>query len=340
MKIFIIGGEKNKPSKLVEDIYIDGQVWKYNGFNNYRDFLEVVQEAVDNIQPDLIIWLVEIPKNEESLCIKKPKGSVLIGAGTDIFIRHYDSKILTLANLYQARGNAAIMIYKKNKTIFDFELIDSLGNTWVRTDNFKKVIKHILKLYQFTQKTKRRSLKKGFRLTLPKAPNSLTSLIHINTQLIDQLGAQFEAEYFNLIPTKCIKLFPSMRFNKSYFFSARDIDKEYISTQDMIYIENSLYYDKRKYARDTPFHLEIYKECPHINFLIHGHAYIKRAISTIKYYPCADLNGVKDVKFLMNGKGYMNLYKHGFLIYSRTIEELKEIVEKVELVPKPFEKKD
>ena len=116
--------------------------------------------------------------------------------------------------------------------------------------------------------------------------------------------------------------------------SPRNIDKHRIEPDDMVFVtqedESSeiVYFSSRKPSVDTPIQLELYRRFPEIRFFIHGHATLIDAPTTAAYFPCGDTREVQVVADIMLGvpSGALNLRSHGFLLYSRTIEEMERIV--------------
>ena len=97
----------------------------------------------------------------------------------------------------------------------------------------------------------------------------------------------------------------------------------------MVFIENGTYYGSNKPSVDTPVQLELYKQCPQINYFIHGHSYIPGWPETEIYYPCGDLREVNGIVRLIKDRtsGIINLKDHGFLIYASDFAELWNLVE-------------
>jgi len=120
--------------------------------------------------------------------------------------------------------------------------------------------------------------------------------------------------------------------------SPRNSNKESIQPEDMIVCSlsdenNVLYHNTNKPSVDSPIQLKLYDKFPKINFMIHGHAFIKNATITDDYRLCGDFREVESVSPIIELKdsfGYLNLKNHGFLIYSDTIENLEKIINSIE----------
>jgi len=91
----------------------------------------------------------------------------------------------------------------------------------------------------------------------------------------------------------------------------------------------SEYFGDRKPSVDAPVQLELYRDFPDINFMIHGHAYIRGDVPfTDKYYPCGDLREVDEVRKQLNfGHSRINLKSHGFLLVGNCVEDFRRHLE-------------
>jgi hypothetical protein len=226
-------------------------------------------------------------------------------------------------------ANAVIEIYKKRDRVY-FQLVDALGNTWgVKTDSIKSLCKNIKNLYNWTKRSKRISLTKISDNSLNMGCMKLNvgtveDFIIINNRLAQECAIGCGNRYFGNYSTRCTKLFPSMRSNGPYYFlfSPRNTDKRYVTPSDLVTVNDMNQYFGSKPSVDTPIQLEVYKTFENINFMIHGHAYIKSAPFTNKYFPCGDLREVDEICKLTNrGFKTINLKKHGFLIMAESLND-------------------
>lgn len=220
------------------------------------------------------------------------------------------------------------------KAYFEFELIDALNNTWCKTDKLPKLVKNINALYAWTRASRRVSLNHndlppGVLEHLDYA--DIRAFIGINKELALKVAEGCGNRFFGNYSTRCTKLFPSTRKGKDYFlFSPRNVDKRYVSTEDLVLVDKQYYYGKRKPSVDTPVQLELYKYFPNINYMIHGHAYIKDAVTTLDYFPCGDLREVNSALAAIdaNGSTKINLKNHGFLLMSKDVYGMQKHLNK------------
>lgn len=160
-----------------------------------------------------------------------------------------------------------------------------------------------------------------------------------------------ETGFFGNISTRCQHLFPSTRLsdrkeqdNPHILVSPRNTDKT--GTYKLIeayYYDNNIIYEEehKKPSVDTPCQLNIYEEFPYINYMIHGHAFIKNAPITGKYCFCGDILESNYISPIIrkntNKFGTMNLKNHGFLMYADTLENLEKIIKESNFTFDKFE---
>jgi hypothetical protein len=314
MKNIVVGGNPGeKVSTIVSLIAREIGAIEANGIipNSLKGF-------------DLTVWMPNIDNSKEKVYPVKDKGSVLICSKV---MREGYTRIDSVSRIFKMHANAVIEIYKKSNRVY-FQLVDALGNTWgPKTDDIKILCKNIKDLYEWTKGSKRISLERVgeypmFPFTMNKS--LVEDFIVINNRLAQKCAAGCGNRYFGNYSTRCTKLFPSMRINRiDYFlFSPRNTDKRYVTFSDLVTVNDMGQYFGRKPSVDTPIQLEIYKNFKNINFMIHGHAYIKNAPFTNKYFPCGDLREVDEICRLANrGFKTINLRKHGFIIMAEKLED-------------------
>lgn len=291
---------------------------------------------------DLVIW-------DSNLPVEKDKGSVLICVGNDNIGE-------SLSRVFRIKANAVIYI-KDNL----YELVDALGNLWCRTSDGVELLNNILKLYKWTKSSIRRQSMKS-DVYLPYDVNSIEPELNKFCDIIKQVSDSVEKErggrYFGNASTRCSKMFPSVRskyeedkkssgYHQYILVSKRNIPKDKIKPNDFVvtryggagdFPHRILYFGEDKPSVDTPSQIELYREFPKINYMIHGHAYISSEFlglnlihSTDKYCSCGDLREVQEIKKYIHHEDcdffIINLINHGFIIATDTLEQMKSIVE-------------
>jgi hypothetical protein len=264
----------------------------------------------------IILWFPDVDNYIEKCYPQKDIGSVLICSK---IVRPAYSRPEMLSRIFKMHANAIILISKENNP-FTFEFVDALNNTWNKTSDLYSLANTINEFTKWTMASKRCSLQKDA---------VLEALTKLNRQVADRHEADM-GRYFGNLSTRCMKMFPSTRF----FFSKRNVDKTRITADDMVLVQDSdlfqpTYYGPDKPSIDTPVQLELYRQCPNLNYFIHGHAYIPGYPETEEYFPCGDLREVPGIIKLINEKhcGIINLKNHGFLIYATGLQQLIDLVE-------------
>lgn len=332
MKTLIVGGDFGitpKKSKIIELIS--------NNFEN-KELINggTLSELPHEINNDLIIWMPNISNEETKQYPIKSIGNVLIVSKV---IRDGYTDLDAVSRIFKMNGNAVIAIYKEEK--IRFKLIDSLGNVWYNDNDINGLCSSIKIFYDFTKKSVRCRTNKIEKNT-PELNNDIKEFIEINKSLAIYIQNSCGNRFFGNLSTRCSKLFPTIR-NVGIWVSPRNSNKEFIIPEDMIYCEytdNVVYYvGDKKPSVDSPVQLKIYENCEQINYMIHGHAFIKNAKETENYFLCGDMREADDVIHIIdkNDFGAINLTNHGFLLYSNNLENLKKLISTLEFA---YERKD
>jgi len=292
-------------------------------------------EALKNIDIsgyELIVWMPNVSNDEEKTYPTKPKGSVMF---VSKFLHGDCTEVDAITRIFKMNGNAVIAIIK-SKDKYLFKLIDALGNVWSNTYEIGLLAERMKDLTEWTCC----SLRKGTRRYQPEF---LRHLVELNKKVADEFE-QVKGRYFGNVSTRCLKMFPSARTqDDTYFFSRRNCSKKRLELSDMVMVNESdgqmFYHGIHKPSVDTPVQIEIYKDYPDVNFMIHGHTYIKNVPFTSKYYPCGDIREAVALRN-ENPGDRINLLNHGFLMLARDIDHLRTIVDECELIERTvgFEK--
>lgn len=294
----------------------------------------------------LIIWAANIDNSIEKIYPKKDVGSILIVTKV---LREDRTEVDAITRIFTMHANAVIAI-KSNQHPFIFKLMDALGNVWCDTTDMSILADSITNIYKWTNSSiRKRCVNVGdgdFDFS------EYQEFIDINKKVAD-IFEENKGRYFGNTSTRCMKMFPTNRVDSTHMIvSRRDVSKKRLTTEDLVMTTSGRinsnpyelkieYYGKNKPSVDTPIQLALYEKFPNINYMIHGHSYIKKALYTDKYYPCGDMREVDSVsKYMIFTYGVVNLRNHGFLIYADTIDNLKNIVNKISFVERKvgFEK--
>lgn len=291
---------------------------------------------------DLILWMPNIDNENTKHYPSKPVGSVLICS--KVMHDGYTTKD-SVSRIFKMHGNAVIEIYKDSNP-FRFVLKDALANVWIDTSDIEMLVTSIVDFYKFTKNAKRiQTFKKtdilpeDLKDTYISNKDNLSKLLDINKSLQEHIMTACGNRFFGNISTRCQKLFPTTRISSEYMYvSPRNSDKSSLEANDMILyscIDNG-YYNENKPSVDSPCQSLLYQHYKNINYMIHGHATIylndNSELYTENYKLCGDVNEVNEIKnILLEDSKYaiINLKNHGFLLMSDTLDNLKNIVNKI-----------
>lgn len=229
-------------------------------------------------------------------------------------------------------GNAVFAIYPGK--LFRFELIDALGNIWYSGENIPELCAKIREIYHFTKSSIRIRCKR-YDLQNIVFNDDIEEFIGLNNELSEYIQTSCGTRFFGNLSTRCQKLFPTCKSEFGIFVSPRNIAKDKLAGRDMVHARlsygedmNVLYSGTNKPSVDTPTQLMIYENFPNINYMIHGHAFVKDCETTANYFPCGDLREYDEVSVVIKDKksGNMNLKNHGFLLWGETLASIKELI--------------
>lgn len=353
MKTIVVGGnfgETPKESSIVKEI---GR-WLACDVVNGGTFEDIKDLSLKTY--DLIIWMPNIDNSFEKVYPKKDIGAILICSKVS---RGPDGELDAIARIFKMHGNSVILIESGVKP-FIFKLIDALGNVWVDTSSIDNLMEGIEDFVGWTSWVER---KRCVNVGLDEFDFSEhKEFVEVNKQLADKFEIT-NTRFFGNSSTRCTRLFPTMRKDQTHMIvSRRNVDKKRITTDDLVLttfdmldeIEGEVsyygnwnvgYYGANKPSVDTPIQLRLYDLNPGINYMIHGHTYVKGAPYTESYYPCGDMRELSEIMDVLKNSEddcVINLKNHGFLMIATTLEKLKEMADNLEFEERNvgFEKVD
>ena len=335
MNIIIAGGGKEHRSGIVNKLQGGRhKIWKFNGYTNYKKFSKDVQLKIDEVKPHIIIWMADAKK---APILNRPSDSLLIYGKYAGYKENVHNIFASQAIISKMKADGVVLFKPIFVNFYRLELVDKLGNYWEKSKNLNKFIKAIVKLRNFYNEVKCDTTIFKPRLAVPQLPHRLDIITEISNNLAIQIGMYYTVEDLTTFNLDYTRLYPSIRERGGCFVSKQNIPDNFIEKKDMVYVEKNTHFNPFiKCPIDTSLHLEIYNRYPNINYIIHGHAYIKDASFTSKYYSCGDKNSIEDLG--LKTWGLLNLKNHGFLIYAGTLQQLTSITRHVEVLPKLPEK--
>ena len=324
MKILIVGGDFGTYPKSSSIITKLASYFENTTVLNGGSVDEILNAASNCATYDLIIWMPNITNEIEKTYPKKGRGAVLFCSKV---LRENRSEADAIARIFRMNGNGVLAI-SKEENLFLFKLIDALGNCWIKTSELNLLAEKMLELTAWTRASIRTATKTA-EFEFPVYPEELEKLVELNKIVADNFEA-IGIRYFGNVSTRCMKMFPSIRLDSVYMMvSKRNSDKQRLSIDDFVKVryQNDIeYIGTDKPSVDTAIQLNIYKNFPNINFIIHGHGYIDNMPYTKRYFPCGDLREFEELRPLLHDNGIVNLINHGFIIFANNIIQMELLV--------------
>lgn len=347
-RLLLIGGnfdESNgKPSKIftilkeaIDHYFIHKRlfIWDCSMYNGGS--LDIIRMVMNNIKEyKYIIWFPNISNDKEKVVkdIKKLNPECILVTSKRNIEKKYELKDI-INHALGLKSNLVLEFIEKEKRIYG-RILDPLGNIFCDfTDDFKKIGYTIMDRLFF-----------------------LGSIVRVKSQSIDNSPIEVpnETKFFEvikekaaifdkLIPTidnttrflgnssfRCQKGFPSFRSGDLVFVSKRNIDKKYIGKEGFVAVKLAplssspvLFWGNEKPSVDTPVQLLLYDYYKNVNYIIHGHTYIKgKILFTKRFVPCGGIREFQEITEIIpkrNSYNFsINLIGHGCLILAKDID--------------------
>ena len=292
MRTLIVGGdfgEVPKKSSIIDKIGIHFQGSHTINGGSIETLTYLSQRLMGY---ELVIWMPNVSNETEKVYPKKMNGTVLICSKV---LRPDRDKGDAVSRIFKMNANAVIAIDTTEKP-FTFHLIDALANTWYSETDIEALTNQIKDLFIWTKQSirlnsKQSSFDSNELVELNSNMDKLCDIVHtIANKVEDSRGGR----YFGNISTRCAAMFPSMRVPENIvLMSARNSPKKYLTGEDFVITKLKesivLYNGDKKPSVDSPIQLSLYEKYSNINFIVHGHAFIKNILHTKHYCPCGDM---------------------------------------------------
>ncbi len=288
---------------------------------------------------DTIFWFADCPNDKPKLVreIKKNNPTCMLVTSKRNDNEKYGPLHL-VARALQTKSNLLIEFGKKGESLISASIFDPLGNCFAKNSHFIQVlVGTVMRRLSVLRGFKRQpSLSLGEAIPFPETDKpefvEFFYWVQDNAQKFHELiGAETE-RFLGNVSFRCKKGFPSFRHKQMIFVSKRNIDKRGIDKNGFVAVESKEgyvgYYGPDKPSVDTPIQLALYNLFPRINFMLHGHVYVKDAPKTTQIVPCGALEEVEEVKALVpTDCNYfcVNLLGHGFICGATNLQTLANI---------------
>lgn len=334
-RILIVGGtwdeDGGRASGLVAKLADEFRLVKLLNGGNINDLPTDVRAF------DLTVWMPNISNGEAKAYPRKKRGGVLVCSKV---MRPAYTKADSVSRIFAMHANAVIEVRRAaGGGKFVLGLRDAMANWWASpSTNLAGLASGVMDHYWWTKG----SIRVGSQRE-DHRDEDVQRLMALTAQVADRVENSIGERYFGNVSTRCQAMFPGARLGKRVLISPRNTDKRRLEAEDMVMVDiacpgNAVhYYGSRKPSVDTPVQLWVYRGFHEVNFMIHGHAKVKGAPTTKHYFPCGDMREAYEVSEMIETGlahrhcGAINLRNHGFMLYSKTIEGMAELVEHLEI---------
>lgn len=343
MNKLIVGGTfdelNGKPSYIVEKLALSLGWTCVNGGN-----LKYIR-TFDPAGIDVLLWMPNISNDEAKVLgdlKKKNPHMILIQSKRVIEKEYFVSDVI--GRLLKSHALLGIMITKESDA-YRFRLLDPLGNQWADTSEIAEVGQAINSRIDYLSTLSRVQSKKMNTSTDYKVLQEFVEVVkRYGTEFTKFVNAVNPNRLLGNASTRCAKGFPAIRMNEHILVTKRNVDKQTLSLDDFVLVRAGLtdgfvqFEGDNKPSVDTPIQLKLFEYYKDVNYIIHGHAYVKNALATHHKLPCGYVQEFDEITQLVpdaNAKNFnINLTGHGCLILADNLQYLEEQIQN--LYARPF----
>jgi len=342
MKALFVCGTWNenggKPSKICDTIcsvlptYFITQT--FNG-----GYLDTLQPLVDvSVKYDAVIWFPNVSNKVATKYveqIKKKNYKCLL-----VTSKRNDGKY-SLADLtHRALANKAnLFVEFKKADRISGRVLDPLGNVFADwTEDVETLGKAMgARLVELRSFTRVGSTQIGSAIEVPD-DGKFFSLVRKSADIFHDLinNPANPSRFLGNASFRCQNGFPSFRGDNGLIYvSRRNVEKRDVSKKSFVAINgNSLdrveYYGEVKPSVDTPTQIKLYSYFKRINYIIHGHVYLKYFPYSNKPIPCGAIEEFDEITRHFNPNHTffgLNLKGHGFILLAQKLESMNDVID-------------
>ena len=366
-KILIIGGtfddNGGKPSGLINKL-ADSlnrpayELTTYNGgyFNDINNILDTTKNY------NYVFWFANVDNSKEKIRDVKniAPHCMLITSKRNDFVgekQKYELEEL-LQRALAIKANLCFEFCKLEDKLFNIKVFDPLGCVWYDSTDLTDATDATLKRLEYLSTVTRKPSieeKNTLDFEFNEKDREFLEIIKSSAETFHKLMClppdvkRFvgNASLRFRMPTRCMNGFPAIRKNDYILISRRNVDKTGISEKDFVACHlddngNTVYLGENKPSVDSPVQLRLFKALPKIDYILHGHCYIKDAPMTGKAIPCG---AVEEVDAVLETIKTMDMYEqidfctinltgHGCLILANT--DKLDMMKSVEFYTRPM----
>jgi len=356
VKILLVGGrfdnEGGRASGYIDKLRnaIDalgiGTVQCFNA-GSYDDTLRTLAETVV-LHYDVVLWFAEVPNEKPKLVsdIKKrhPRCILVTAKRNERRPTPEYSFQEIMQHALKLKSNLVVQFrHDRTRQRITAEVFDPLGNCFMSSNDIQLLARVLVNRCQQLQKfTRVGSRQVGDRVDVPDQPEFFSLAKRYAEVFHDLLQPAATSRFLGNASFRCARGFPSFRDNTNRIFvSRRNIDKRYIGPEGFVAVRADAldpveHYGEAKPSVDTPVQLRLYRYYHRINYIVHGHVYVKNAVGIYPYdnpVPCGAVEEALHLCYFSRGTKSLivNIKHHGCLVMGATVEQLKGL----EFVPRP-----
>lgn len=335
MKLTLVGGtfdkQGGKSSSIIDKMMLEMQklgaeVDLINGGT-----LEDIKDL--RITTPILVWMPNIDNAEDKILpqIKVNYPKLLLVSSKRVVEKEYKESDI-VGRLLKSKSNLGIMITKPGNK-YTFQIIDPLGNQYAKTADVTELVKSLLTRIEFiTKLTRKGSVKVGETSNHKIDEKFLETVRKFGERFSTFVNAVNPNRLLGNASTRCSFGFPAVREDGHYYVSERNIDKKSITSQNFVKVTANdkvvEYFGDKKPSVDTPIQIQLFNYFDNINYIIHGHVYVKGVPYTEHKLPCGAVEEIEELKALLPKdvkNACVNLKGHGCLILASSLDYFNHI---------------
>lgn len=336
MKILVVGGNFNssggKSSSIINKIInvLSDEFGEDNVVSLNGGTLEELNSSVKEFK-DVIFWAPNVSNDLEKILpdIKKKYPKTLL-ISTKRVIEKYYTEFDVIGRLLKSKSNLGLMI-TKDEDLYNFKLLDPLGNCYISSSNIQDIALVLSKrIKELKGLTRISSIQIGENRNIQVNPEFIEYIKYTAEQFTHYVNAINPNRMLGNASTRCMFGFPAQKNSNGIYVTQRNIDKALISTNGFVEVTNNEsqveYYGDKKPSVDTPIQIKLFNYFNNINYMVHGHVYLKNVPITIKKIPCGFIEEFDEIVDIFSDRDItsfaINLKGHGCLIMAQQVSQL------------------
>jgi hypothetical protein len=295
----------------------------------------MLEERINEVNKyRIILWMADVDNRYKKLVpeIKKNNTTCFLIQSKRVIEKGYHLFDI-VSRLLTVHSNLGMVITREEGKYY-FTVIDPLGNIWIETHDIKEAAKKIVCISDTICSLNRvGAVNIGEKDEFQLEERFITVVKEYGEKFSQLIRAIHPERFLGNASTRCMHGFPSIRCGDFYFISQRNVDKTIIDSSQFVKMERSensvRFYGNKKPSVDAPVQIRLYNFYKHINYIIHGHVFVKGAPTTQRHIPCGFIEEFDEITMLFPHKNAsnfaVNLLGHGCIILAKDLEYFQDI---------------